>query len=254
MRAFSNKLEQALTLLFFIPTLGWGVPQATLEPFTPQLDTATLQRGARHFSAHCQNCHSTSLMRYSRLKAIGFSEAAIKEDFLVAGEKTSDPMRVAMPAKDARAWFGAPAPDLSLTARAKSSDAASGAQWLHAFLKGFYRDDTRLTGWNNTVFHKAAMPHPLWAFQEAADFNDAHTQTPQPTPLKTVEPVAKLASQTSSKAEYDKMVDEIVSYMVWMAEPVAEERQRIGLWVIPFLSLTLILTYLLKKNYWKDVN
>ena len=40
-----------------------------------------------------------------------------------------------------------------------------GADWLYTYLRGFYRDDTRPTGWNNTVFDKVGMPHVMWSLQ-----------------------------------------------------------------------------------------
>ena len=69
--------------------------------------------------------------------------------------------------EDAKDWFGALPPDLSVIARARSSGAGSGADWLYTYLRSYYRDDTRPTGWNNLVFPNVGMPHVLWELQGA---------------------------------------------------------------------------------------
>ena len=57
-----------------------------------------------------------------------------------------------------------------------------------------------------------------------------------------------------SPVEYDQMVADLVNYMVFMAEPVRAQRKTIGMFVLIVLGLLFILTYALKKEYWKDVH
>ncbi|MFX5776946.1 cytochrome c1, partial [Acinetobacter baumannii] len=78
---------------------------------------------------------------------------------LFTSDKVGDLMHIAMSRDDAKKWFGAVPPDLSVIARARGSD------WLYTYLRTFYRDDTRPTGWNNLVFDKVGMPHVLWELQ-----------------------------------------------------------------------------------------
>ena len=52
-----------------------------------------------------------------------------------------------------------------------------------------------------------------------------------------------------SPQEYDGMVRDLVAYLEFMAE-----RTRIGVVVILFLGLLVVLTWLLKREYWKDVH
>lgn len=210
-------------------------------------DQASLQRGARTFINYCLNCHSAEYMRYNRLQDIGLSEQQIKNNLLFTAEKVGETMSVAMPPKDAKAWFGASPPDLTVEARAR------GADWLYSYLRGFYRDDTRPTGWNNTVYDKVAMPHVLWQLQgeqvlKTQESVDAHGNKVEMHTLVLAKP------GTMSAAEYDSMVADLVNYMVFMGEPAQTHRWRLGIIVLLFLGVLLVLTYYLKKEFWKDIH
>lgn len=199
-------------------------------------DHESLQRGARTFVNYCLNCHSANYMRYNRLLDIGLTEKQIKDNLLLAGDKIGDPMKVAMNKKDAAKWFGAAPPDLSVEVRAR------GADWVYTYLRGFYRDNTRATGWNNTVFDKVGMPHVLYELQGEQVMNhEAHA-------LKLVKP-GKLSIE-----EYDVMVGDLTNFMAYMAEPAKHQRNQLGWFVLLFLSVLLVLTYKLKKAYWKEIH
>lgn len=203
-------------------------------PIDPS-DQASLQRGARTFVNHCLNCHSANYMRYNRLLEIGLTEKQIKDNLVFAGDKVGDTMRSGMSAKDAKAWFGAPPPDLSVEVRAR------GADWVYAYLRGFYKDESTPSGWNNIVFDKVAMPHVLYELQGIQKLNHETHQ------LELVKP-GKL-----NPAEYDAFAADLTNYMAFMAEPGKQSRQRIGLWVLLFLGVLLVLARKLKKEYWKDI-
>src|SRR5512143_2418604 len=153
--------------IFGPPAVLLGSPAAMASEGGVRLDTApinqtdvvSLQRGARTFANYCLNCHSASLMRWNRLEELGLNESQISDNLIFTGDKIGDLMNVAMNRKDARKWFGAAPPDLSVIARAR------GADWLYSYLRSFYRDPARPTGWNNTVFENVGMPNPLWQLQ-----------------------------------------------------------------------------------------
>ena len=241
-----NKLLLALCLL--LPLLASANEGVALARAPIDLtDQASLQRGARTFINYCLNCHSADYMRYNRLQDIGLSEQQIKNNLLFTAEKVGATMTVAMPSKDAKAWFGAAPPDLTVEARAR------GADWLYSYLRGFYRDDTRPTGWNNTVYDKVAMPHVLWQLQgeqvlKTEETVDAHGNKVEAHKLVLAKP------GTMSPAEYDGMVADLVNYMVFMGEPAQTHRWRLGIVVLLFLSVLLVLTYYLKKEFWKDIH
>lgn len=196
----------------------------------------SLQRGARTFVNYCLNCHSANYMRYNRLLEIGLTEKQIKDNLLFAGEKVGDQMKVAMSKADAKKWFGAAPPDLSVEVRAR------GADWVYSYMRGFYRDNTRPTGWNNTVYDKVAMPHILYELQGEQELNhETHK-------LELVKP-GKL-----SVTEYDTLVGDLTNYLAYMAEPAKQQRNHLGWLVLLFLGVLLVLTYKLKKAYWKDIH
>lgn len=207
---------------------------------------ASLQRGAKIFVNYCLNCHSAAYMRYNRLTDIGLSEEQIRNNLLFTDGKVGDPMTVAMTKPDGSAWFGAAPPDLSVEARAR------GADWLYSYMRGFYRDDTRPTGWNNVVFDKVAMPHVLWQLQGIQVLKPEGQQGTHggsaTSNLVLEEP--GLLSQT----EYNALVADLVNYLVFMAEPAKSTRLHLGVYVLLFLGLFFVLTYFLKKEFWKDVD
>ncbi len=116
-------------------------------------DNASLQRGAALFVNYCLNCHSANYMRYNRLSDIGLNDKEILDNLVqpFTGGKVGDLMKNAMDPNDAKAWFGAAPPDLTVIARSRASGDGSGADWLYTYLRTFYRDAARPTGWNNTT-------------------------------------------------------------------------------------------------------
>ena len=154
-----------------------------------------------------------------------------------------------MTAKDAKEWFGTAPPDLSVIARARGTD------WLYTYLRSYYRDDTRATGWNNLVFPNVGMPHVLWELQgtrtaKFEDVKDPHD------PSKIVHRFSKFEQQTPGQlkpVEYDEAVADLVSFLNWMGEPAQNERRRLGVWVLLFIGVFFILAWCLNANYWKDI-
>lgn len=216
---------------------------------------AALQNGAKLFVNYCLNCHNASSMRYNRLKDLGLTEEQIKGNLLFTGEKVGEMMTTSMPAKDAKAWFGVVPPDLSVIARAKASGAGSGGDYLYTYLRTFYKDDTRPTGWNNLVVNNVAMPHVLWELQgvqkvkmeEVADPHEEGKKTHQFAGFEQVTP-GKL-----SKLEYDTAVADLVGYMEWMAEPAAQTRKKLGVAVVLFMAMFAFLAWRLNASFWKEV-
>ena len=191
-------------------------------------------------------------MRFNRLRDIGLTDQQILDNLVFTGVKVGDLMKVAMDPKDSKAWFGAAPPELSLIARSRASEAGSGADWLYSYLRSFYRDAERPTGWNNTVFPNVGMPHVLWELQGEQVLAEEKVQGPG---FEKTEHVLKLDKPGKlSPVEYDQMVADLVNYLVFMAEPARSSRTTIGMFVLVALGLFFILAYALKKEYWKDVH
>ena len=206
-------------------------------------DKESLQRGARIFINQCLNCHSAAYMRYTRLQDLGLSEDQIKENLLFTAEKPGETMNVAMTKPDAKAWFGATPPDLTVISRSR------GADWLYTYLRSFYRDDSRPNGWNNLVFDKVGMPHVLWSLQ--GEMVPVYKKVDGHDVVDRLE-LAKPGSVTL--AQYDAMMSDLVNYMVWMGEPAKMQRMQLGLLVLGFLAVFFVVAYYLKKEFWKDIH
>ena len=199
-------------------------------------DQESLKRGAKGFVEYCLTCHGANFMRYNRHRDIGMSEEDIRKELIHTGQKTGDLMEAAMRKKEAEEWFGVVPPDLSVIARAR------GADWLYTYLRTFYQDESTYSGWNNLVFDKVAMPHVLHQLQ------GWQILEPETNNLVTTSP------GTMTTEEYDRFVADLVNYMVYLGEPHALYRKELGLIVILFLLGMLGLTYLLKKEYCRDVH
>src|SRR6187551_788395 len=155
-------MKKLLILLAFLPLIALANESeiSVSAPINPN-DKASLQRGAHSFVNYCLNCHSAKYMRYNRLQDIGLTEEQIRDNLILGDAKIRDTMSIAMRPVDAKAWFGAPPPDLSVESRVRGKD------WLYNYLIGFYRDEQSATGWNNLVFPNVGMPHVLWTLQGA---------------------------------------------------------------------------------------
>ena len=207
-------------------------------------DKAALQNGAKIFVNYCLNCHGASYMRYKNLMDLGLTEQQVKDNLMFTSDKIGGLMAVAARAEEQKQWFGATPPDLTIIARARgeAGNAGAGADWLYTYLRSFYRDENRPTGWNNVVFENVGMPHVLYGLQGQQVLNHETHKLELAVP-------GELAP-----AEYDKAVSDLVSFMVWMGEPQQEFRRTLGIFVLAFLALLFVVSYALKKEYWKDIH
>lgn len=105
---------------------------------------------------------------------------------------------------------------------------------------------------NNEVFENVGMP---WALEEL-----------QGTPRKTWERrmldgtmqdvyvgIRSDGNGRLSPDEFDQAMLDLTNFLVYIGEPMILERQRLGKFVVGFLIIFLILTILLKKEYWRDI-
>lgn len=182
-------------------------------------------------------------MRYNTLLDLGLSEDQVMDNLVFTGAKIGETMTIAMREEDGKAWFGVAPPDLSVIARSR------GADWLYTYLRTFYRDESRPTGWNNLVFDKVGMPHVMWDLQgELAPRYAKHGEHEVLEGLDLVKP------GSVTLAQYDAMVGDLVNYLVWMGEPAQQQRKQLGLIVLAFLAVFFVVAYYLKKEFWKDIH
>ncbi len=239
-----KKITIALLILCLTP---FGVSAS--EPGMPLdrapvdiTDNTSLRRGAESFVNYCLTCHGASYMRYNRHRDIGFTNEEILNKLVFTGQKVGDLMQSAMRKKEGEEWFGVVPPDLSVIARAR------GADWLYTYLRAFYRDDATHTGWNNLVFDRVAMPHVLYQLQGEQKLIVKTSDKGEQKSLVLAKP-----GQLSA-ADFDKFVGDLVNYLVYLGEPHANARKELGIEVMIFLLGMLVLSYVLKKEYWKDIH
>lgn len=216
-------------------------------------DMAALQNGAKLFVNYCLNCHSAAFMRYNRLRDIGLTDKQIAENLTFATDKIGDTMKASIDPRQAKEWFGVNPPDLTLVARSRAAAGShTGPDYLYTFLRTYYRDETKPTGWNNLAFPNVGMPNPLWELQgERKPVMEKVMSHGQEVEVLKGWEVTKPG--TLSANAYDQNVGDLVAYLQWMAEPAQNNRVRIGVWVMLFLSVFMVVAWRLNASFWKDV-
>ncbi|PZQ67802.1 MAG: cytochrome c1 [Variovorax paradoxus] len=215
-------------------------------------DLASLQNGAKLFVNYCLNCHSAAFMRYNRLQDIGLTEQQIKDNLLFTTDKVGETMKANIEPRQAKEWFGGVPPDLTLVARSRAGHGGTGADYLYTYLRTFYRDDTKATGWNNLAFPSVGMPNVLWELQgdRRPVYDKVEQHGHETEVLKGWEQVTP---GTMTPLQFDQAVGDLVNYMQWMAEPAQNTRIRVGVWVLLFLAMALVFVWRLNAAYWKEV-
>lgn len=254
-----NKIVLSLCL-GLLSTISLAATPAVFpdEPFKAQLnDQASLQNGARLFVQYCFGCHSLKYQRYNRMaRDLGIEEDVLKRDFIFTGAKIGETMVNGMSAVDGEKWFGVAPPDLSLTARAKTS------RYIYNYLQAFYYDPARPFSFNNSRFAGASMPNPFWQLQgvqlpETEILRNCATNSAGAEECVETENIIgfKVLSEGSlSSAEFQKMVYDITNFLTYVSDPSAAKRHGMGIWVLLFLLVMTIIFYFLKKEYWRDVH
>lgn len=191
-------------------------------------DVESIKRGAKMFASTCMTCHTLVYLRYDKLA----QEAGITYDKM--------PINV-------KSWpYGVTPPDLSLEANVR------GINWIYTYLHSFYKDPARPTGVNNLVFPNTAMPAILAPYQgeQVLISNPTHDLLGN---IQWYDALVLTHQGTMTPEQYDELTADIVNFLAYAAEPYHEDQQRLGKWVLAFLFVMLVLTYLLKREYWKDV-
>lgn len=215
-------------------------------------DLGALQNGAKLFVNYCLNCHSAAFMRFNRLKDIGLTDQQIKDNLLFTTEKVGETMKAAIDPKQAKDWFGGNPPDLTVIARSRAGAGGTGADYLYTYLRTYYPDETKATGWNNLAFPSVAMPHVLWELQGQRKpvFEEMEEHGHKVEVFKGWQQVTP---GTMTPLQYDEAMGDLVGYLQWMSEPAQNSRVRIGVWVLLFLLILTFAAWRLNAAFWKDV-
>ena len=227
-----------LAVLAVLPMLAVAAgPSMQLDEANNDLsDKASLKRGFEAYINNCLACHELKYQRYNRTFAdLGISDEDGMANYMYTGEKVGDHITNTMPGKEAAKWFGSTPPDLTLEARFRSPD------WIYTYLRSFYVDEKRPFGVNNKVFKDVGMPHVLQNLQG----------------VRTMDEHGNLSEATGGSMtaeEYDAFARDLTNFLEYTGEPNKLERESMGYWVIGFLFILLFFSYLLKKEYWRDVH
>jgi len=230
-------------------TAATDAPRMQMAPYTASLkDIPSLQNGAKLFVNYCLSCHSARFMRYSRMaEDLRIPPDMVKRYMMFAGDKIGDSMETSMPAEAAEQWFGVAPPDLSLIGRLRSP------QWLDNYFLTFYPAENSPSGWNNMVFENGARPHAMHELQglQRAVFK---TETgPDGARRQVLERFEITSPGKMSVEEYRQVARDLTNFLVYLGEPAKLVRARYGIWVMVFLIAFGLFAYLLKKEYWRDV-
>ena len=249
--------KRILTLILsLVPTLGLAAGGGVHLDSAPIdiSDMESVKRGAKHFVDYCFSCHEAGYMRYNRIgRDTGMTDAEVREELIFTTNEKGEPskvgslMKVAMTDSYAKNAFGIEVPDLTLTSRAR------GADWIYTYLRTFYVDPYRPTGVNNLVFPDVGMPNVLGSLQgvQKAVYK---TETRQGVEVEHVDHLELAQPGSLSPEEFDAFFADLVNFMVYLGEPVQNERRSLGIKVLIFLAVFFVFAYFLKKEYWKDVH
>lgn len=222
-------------------------------------DKTSLQNGATLFMNYCLSCHSAAYSRYNRVaEDLEIPAELLKENLMFTTEKEGDLMISTMPVEDAKRWFGVAPPDLTLVSRVRKPN------WIYTYLRAFYLDESSPSGWNNSLFENVAMPHALYELQgvqrmvgkvekDDLQIDSAHAEERD---YKIVgDAKFELVHEGMlTPAEFDKAMLDLTAFLVYLAEPAQLQRKSIGVYTLAFLILLMILCYMLKLEYWRDVH
>ena len=241
-KLFSVIFSLAVAIALVGPLFAAGGGTALQHANVNVRDKAAVQRGAKLFVNYCLSCHSASYMRYNRLaEDLGLDEELVMDNLVFADVKIGETMDIAMRPADAEAWLGKVPPDLSLISRSR------GADWLYTYMLTFYQDQSG--GWNNLALPNVSMPHVFWQLQGI--------QKPVYATHDGIEVVDHLTlgkPGLQSPEEYEGTVRDLVTFLDYLGEPAKVKRKNVGVWVLLFLALFTMVSYLLKAEYWRDVH
>ncbi|MCF7533180.1 cytochrome c1 [Pseudomonas petrae] len=258
-----NKLL-AVLLIALLPAFSFaGEHGADLESVDIDVsDKAAMQDGAGTFVNYCMGCHSARFQRYERVADdLGIPHELMLEKLVFTGAKIGDHMTIGMQPADAKNWFGAVPPDLTLVARVRGTD------WLYGYLRSFYEDPTRPWGVNNRVFPNVAMPNVLEGLQgrqrigckEVQRVEDGKKQydplTSTPQTHETCDQLIIVPDTGAlTEEQFNQKVKNLVTFLAYSANPDKLQHQRIGTYVLLYLAVLFILAWLLKREFWKDIH
>jgi len=220
-------------------------------------DKESLQKGAQIFMNYCYGCHSLKYGRYNRVaRDLGIPEDLFQENLMFGDQKMGDLMAIGMDQLEAKEWFGVAPPDLTLETSLRGTD------WVYTYLISFYEDETRPFGVNNKVYQNVAMPNVLRDIQglqvstckqvPKLAANGGLNQDPLSGEVITEEQCGFLQIEQEGEMateEFKESMKNLTNFLSYMSDPIKEERKYIGKFVILYLLIFTVLSYLLYREF-----
>ena len=221
----------------------------SFKSFFRKYDRASLQRGYQVYNEVCASCHSLKYLSYRNLAEKGgpeFSEAeakAIAANFEVTdgpdstGEMFTRPARLSdkfvnpyANEEEAKSVNGgAYPPDMSVLVKARSG----GADYIYSLLLG-YEDPPANVKLDEGVYYNKYMYG-----------NKIKMSAPLSDGL--------IEYSDGTKATTEQMSKDVVSFLMWAAEPHLEQRHKFGFRVIIYLIILSVLVYFSMKKIWSRI-
>lgn len=214
------KKQFLLTLIFLTSSLAAQANEIELDHSKIPTDRAAVLRGAEQVVNSCLSCHALKYIKYTDMLALGVAQTTV--DAWRANNPVNARIMAQMPAETAAAVFGGIVPpDLSLMALARDG----GVHYMYSYLVGYAVDAKGETV--NHIYPGTRMPDIL-GLSAITD--------------------AKQRAEVSTKAR------EITAFLNWAADPHAEDRKQLGIYVIAYLLLLTVLLYFWKLQIWRKLD
>ena len=211
-------------------------------------DQASLQRGAMLFMNYCSGCHSMQYQRYQSVaRDIGIPDELMENNLIFdKNSKIGDLILSSLDKSQAEQWFGGVIPDLTMITRVK------GVDWVFTYLNSFYKDNSRPFGVNNIISPNINMPHVLEELQGTTELNFKEKLIDGKIEIIN-EGIKSKGNGRLNEDEYLSSIRDLVNYLEYSSDPSKLKREKLGIWVMSFLILLIVFTFLLKKEFWKDI-
>ena len=233
------------------------------KAYVDATDKPSLQRGAQIYMNYCLGCHSLKYARYKKVSEdLEIPLDMFKDNLIFGDQKMGDLIQVGMDPKEAKEWFGNTPPDLTLEAGLRGPD------WVYTYLKSFYIDESRPLGVNNKVYENVGMPHVLVDLQGTPQSvcrqipyvaeNGGIRQDPLSGERLTQEQCGFLEVEAGTgqlnPEEFDEAMLDLTNFLAYMTDPMKTERESIGTYTLLYLFIFTMLSYLLYREFKKDLH
>ncbi len=246
-----------LAALAAVLAIGGGVSAFAAEETLPHqpwsfsglfgtFDRASAQRGFQVYKEVCSNCHSLKQAYYRNLEGIGLSDDQVKAIAATITVPTTNDdgqpaERPALPSDHFRSPFpndkaaraannGALPPDQSVIIKAREG----GSDYVDALLQGYGDPPAGVKIGSGLYYNKWFTGH----------------QIAMPQPIRD----DSVTYADGTKATLAQEAHDVTTFLTYIANPELEQRKRIGVKVVFFLTLLTGITYVVKRKIWADVH